>query len=281
MTVSTTQHLQSTVTLNSGHEMPMLGFGTWKIPDGQDVVRAVTHALDVGYRLIDTAKAYDNEAGVGEAIRAFGRREELFVTTKLWNEDHGSNAAEKAVDGSLRRLGLDYVDLFLIHWPCGMGFMDTWHAMERAVEAGKCRSIGLSNFQQDHLEKLLAECNIKPAVNQVEFHPWHTQPALHQFHREHGIQPQAWSPLMQGRFGEVAELAEIGRAHGKSSAQVLIRWDLQHGMATIPKASSKGHIEANAQVFDFALTDEQMARIDALDRGQRLGPDPYGFGVGG
>jgi len=157
MTVSTTEHLQATVTLNSGHEMPMLGFGTWKIDDGQEVVRAVTDALDIGYRLIDTAKAYGNESGVGEAIRAFGRREDLFVTTKLWNEDHGSRAAEEAVDGSLRRLGLDYVDLFLIHWPCGMRFMDTWRAMERAVEAGKCRSIGLSNFQQDHLEKLLGE----------------------------------------------------------------------------------------------------------------------------
>jgi len=281
MTVAAPEHLQATRTLNSGHDIPVLGFGTFKIPDGDEVRQAVAAALEVGYRLIDTASAYGNEAGVGRAIRDFGSREQLFVTTKLWNEDHGRAKALKALDQSLSRLGLDYVDLYLVHWPCGMGFMDTWHALERAVEAGKCRSIGVSNFQQDHLEKLLDECEIKPALNQVEFHPWHTQPDLHAYHREQGILPQAWSPLMQGRFGEVEELSAIGRELGKSAAQVLLRWDLQHALATIPKAASKDHIQANADVFDFALSDEQMARLDALDRGQRLGPDPYALGVTG
>ncbi len=274
---TTLDTLASTITLNNGLEMPMLGFGTNCLKEGAEAVAAVRDALEVGYRLIDTAKLYDNEVSVGRAIKDFGDREQVFLTTKLWHDDHGNVAG--ALDASLQRLDTDDVDLYLIHWPCGMGFMDTWRAMEKALADGKAKAIGVSNFQEPHLRTLLDEADVTPAVNQVEFHPWLTQPTLHEFHRDQGIVPQAWSPLMSGRFGEIKELTDIGETHGKAAPQVLVRWCLQHGVATIPRSAKRRHIESNADVFDFTLSDDEMTRIDALDQHRRLGPDPFEFPV--
>ena len=273
----TLDSLRSTVTLNNGVEMPVLGLGTWKLDDGSEAVSSVRDALEVGYRHLDTATAYKNEESVGRAVREFGDRDEVFITTKLWNEDHERVA--EAFDESRQRLGVDVIDLYLIHWPLGMDFMPTWKAMEKLHSDGKVRAIGLSNFMEPHLRTLLDGAEVKPAVDQVEMHPWLVQKPLHEYLRQQQIVSEAWSPLMQGRFDEAPELAEIGEAHGKHPAQVLIRWGLQHGAVMIPKSSSRSHIEANADVFDFQLSDDEMARLDGLDKHERLGPDPMKFGA--
>ena len=270
----------STVTLNNGIDIPLLGMGTFQIEDGPDCVSTVRDGLAIGYRLIDTAAFYGNEASVGQAIREFGERKDLFITTKVWNDDHGYDATQKALDTSLGHLGMDQVDLYLVHWPCGTEFMDTWRAMEKLLADGKTRAIGVSNFMVPHLETLLAGCSVPPAVNQVEFHPWLVQPPLHAFHRENNILSQAWSPLMQGRFGEVAELVDIARQTGKHPTQVLVRWALQLGVATIPKSADRAHLESNADVFDFVLTDEQMHRLNGVEQRERLGPNPFELAVG-
>lgn len=272
--------LNATSTLNNGIEMPMLGLGTWKAQDGNEAVAAVRDALDVGYRMIDTASAYDNEESVGQAVAEFGQRDELFITTKLWNDAHGHDAAVKACDASRKRLKLDVIDLYLIHWPLGTDFMDTWRGMEKLLADGKVRAIGVSNFMKPHLQTLLADADTKPAVNQVEFHPWLLQPELHEYHRQQGILSEAWSPLMQGRFAEVDGLEQIADAHGKSPAQVLIRWNLQLGVVSIPKSTDRSHIEANADVFDFKLTEDQMEILNTQGRHERLGPDPFEFKAG-
>ena len=276
-TTFTIESITDTAPLAEGVEIPVLGLGTWKAEDGREAVAAVRDALEIGYRHIDTAAAYGNEESVGQALREFGDRDQVFLTTKLWNADHGYDQTLQACDASRKRLGVDVIDLYLVHWPCGMEFMDTWRAMEQLLSDGKVRAIGVSNFLEAHLRTLLDSASVKPALNQIETHPWLVQAPLHQFHREHGIVSEAWSPLMQGKFNDIPELAEIGETHGKSPAQVLLRWDLQLGVVTIPKSTDRGHLEANADVFDFRLTDDQMSRISALDRHERLGPDPSTF----
>ncbi|MFW6060485.1 MAG: aldo/keto reductase, partial [Phycisphaeraceae bacterium] len=249
--------------------------GTWRASD-DEAADAVTAALDVGYRHIDTAAVYRNEAGVGRAIAAHDvPRDEVFVTTKVWNDAirAGADEVQRAVDASLDRLGFEQVDLVLLHWAVG-DYVDAWAGLEAAYDAGKARAIGVSNFMVEHLEHLLQRARVAPMVNQVEFHPYLVQPELLRFCREQGIQHEAWAPLMQGRVMDVAEVRRVAEAHGKTPAQVAIRWCLQRGSVTIPKSVHRARIEQNADVFDFELTTEQMQALDALDRNERVGPDP-------
>jgi len=271
--------ISATATLDHGVEIPRLGFGTFKIEDGDPVVEAVTTAIEAGYRHIDTAAVYQNEAGVGRAVRECGvPREELFVTTKCWNDDlrKGPEAIGPALDASLDRLGLDHVDLYLVHWPAG-DFVSYWPAFEALPDTGKTRAVGVSNFTVAHLKRLFEAATRKPAVNQIEYHPRLQQPELQGFSEAHGVVVEAWSPLLQGKLDELDGVDAIAEAHGKTAAQVVLRWELQKGVVTIPKSSTPGRIRENADVFDFTLSDEQMASIDALDAGERIGPDPDDF----
>ncbi|MFF2777534.1 aldo/keto reductase [Streptomyces sp. NPDC058052] len=265
-----------TVTLNNGVEIPQLGFGVFQVADDATTA-AVTAALESGYRSIDTAAVYGNEAGVGRALGASGlAREDLFVTTKLWNADQGYDATLRAFDASLAKLGLDYVDLYLIHWPTPARdlYRDSWRALERLAGEGRIRAAGVSNFQPDHLRRLMDDATLVPAVNQVELHPALQQSELRAFHGEHRIATEAWSPLAQGAVLDDPALLAIAAAHGKSPAQVVIRWHLQLGNVVIPKSVTPARIRANIDVFDFVLTDEETAAIAGLDRGLRTGPHP-------
>ncbi|GAB3497168.1 aldo/keto reductase [Nocardiopsis coralliicola] len=268
------------VTLNNGLSMPQLGFGVWQVPDAE-AHTAVAEALRVGYRSIDTAKVYANETGTGRAIAESGiAREDLFVTTKLWNDEHGRDAALRAFDASLERLGLEYVDLYLIHWPVpSQGtYVETWKALEEIYASGRAKAIGVSNFTEATLGRLLAEADVVPALNQIELHPDFPQEKMRSLHAEHGIATEAWSPLGQGK-GLLDEpvLAEIGQAHGATPAQVVLRWHLQVGNVAIPKSVTPSRIAENFDVFGFALSDAEVARVSALDSGNRLGPDPDGM----
>ena len=265
-------------TLNNNVKMPMLGLGVYKVEDGAVTVDTVKSALDADYRLIDTAAIYQNEESVGQALREAGiPREDVFVTTKLWNEFHGFDEALQAFQDSLDRLGLEYVDLFLIHWPMPRfgKFVETYKALEQLYEEGRVRAIGVSNFEIEHLEQIIQSCSIVPAVNQVEIHPYLSQKELIAFCKRYDIQIQAWSPLMKGREAlEDETIVKIAKAHGKSPAQVILRWHLQNGVAVIPKSVTPSRIKENIQVFDFTLTKEEMAAIDALNRDERTGSDP-------
>jgi diketogulonate reductase-like aldo/keto reductase len=270
MTVS----IQDYALLNNGVKMPRLGLGVWKVTDPGDVERAIHAAVQTGYRSIDTASFYKNEAEVGQAIRSCGvPREELFITTKIWNEDQGYDKTLAAFEESRKRLGLDVVDLLLIHWPGKDKYIDTWRAFEKLYREGFVRAIGVSNFQIHHLDKLIEASEIVPAVNQVEFHPLLTQKELLAYTKEKGIQLEAWSPLMQGNLDQPV-LKEIAAKYGKTPAQVVLRWDLQHGVVTIPKSITPSRIAENADIFDFELTAEDMDRIDSLNQNHRFGPDP-------
>ncbi|GMX62852.1 aldo/keto reductase YtbE [Paenibacillus elgii] len=277
-----TTHLQATTTLNNGKAMPWFGIGVFKVEDGPELVDAVKAAVAHGYRSIDTAAIYDNERSVGQAIHEALQktglsREDLFVTSKVWNADLGYEATLAAYETSLEKLGLDYLDLYLIHWPVAGKYKDAWRALEALYKAGRVKAIGVSNFQIHHLEDLMKDAEIKPMVNQVELHPRLSQQALRDFCARHDIQIEAWSPLMQGQLLDNPVLQEIGARHGKSIAQVILRWDLQHGIVTIPKSTKAHRIIENASVFDFELTNEEMARIDALNQNLRVGPDPDNF----
>ncbi|MBQ1093637.1 aldo/keto reductase [Streptomyces sp. B93] len=265
-----------TVTLNNGVEIPQLGFGVFQVPDAETTA-AVTEALRAGYRSIDTAAVYGNEAGVGKALAASDTpREDLFVTTKLWNADQGHDATLRAFDASLAKLGLDYVDLYLIHWPTPARdlYRESWKAIERLVAEGRVRSAGVSNFQPAHLRRLLDDTSLVPAVNQIELHPGLQQAGLRALHAELGIVTEAWSPLAQGAvLGDDAITAIAGR-HGRSPAQVVLRWHLQLGNVVIPKSVTPARIRENIDVLDFTLSEEEMSAIAALDRGLRTGPDP-------
>ncbi|MBE1444512.1 aldo/keto reductase [Paenibacillus sp. OAS669] len=269
-----TQHISDSTVLSNGVKMPWLGLGVWKTQNGEEVIQAVKAAIQAGYRSIDTAAVYGNEEGVGTAIKDCGiSRDELFITTKVWNADQGYDSTLKAFDESRRKLGLDVIDLYLIHWPVKGKYKDTWRALEKLYKDGAVRAIGVSNFLVHHLEDLLADCEIKPMVDQVEFHPLLTQPELRSFCPQHQIQLEAWSPLMQGNL-DIPLLAELGAKYGKSPAQIVLRWDLQHGVVTIPKSISANRIQENGNVFDFQLTQDEMASIDALNKEHRFGPHP-------
>ncbi|MFG2951421.1 aldo/keto reductase [Streptomyces adustus] len=265
-----------TVTLNNGVEIPQLGFGVFQVPDDATAA-AVTAALETGYRSIDTAAIYGNEAGVGRALAASGLpRDELFVTTKLWNADQGYDATLRAFDASLAKLGLDHVDLYLIHWPAPARdlYRDSWRALERLAGEGRIRAAGVSNFQPDHLLRLMSDSALVPAVNQIELHPGLQQTELRAFHAEHGIATEAWSPLAQGAVLDDRSVGDLAARYGKSPAQIVLRWHLQLGNIVIPKSVTPTRIRENFEVFDFALTDEEMRAVAALDRGLRTGPHP-------
>ncbi|MFJ5589678.1 aldo/keto reductase [Streptomyces noursei] len=264
------------VTLNNGVTMPQLGFGVFQVPD-EETTAAVTTALEAGYRSIDTAAIYGNERGVGKALAASGlRREDLFVTTKLWNDDQGHDRTLAAFDASLDKLGLDHVDLYLIHWPAPARdlYVETYQALERILADGRARAIGVSNFQVPHLQRLLEHTGVTPVVNQVELHPGLQQTALRAFHAEHGIATEAWSPLAQGAVLDDPAIVVIAATHGVTPAQVVLRWHLQTGNIVIPKSVTPARIRQNLDVFGFALTDADLAALAGLDRGLRTGPDP-------
>ncbi|GIP46519.1 glyoxal reductase [Paenibacillus sp. J53TS2] len=272
-------HLQDTVTLNNGVQMPWLGLGVFKAKEGDEVVQAVKSAIRHGYRSIDTASAYRNEEGVGQAVQSALqenslRREDVFITSKVWNSEQGYETTLKSFDDSLKRLGLEYLDLFLVHWPVKGKYKETWRALEQVYAEGKVRAIGVSNFQIHHLEDLLSEAKVVPVVNQVEFHPYLTQKDLLSYCRDKGIQLEAWSPLGQGHLLEHETLQGIAAKVGKTVAQVILRWDLQLGVVTIPKSVREARILENADVFDFELSTEDILAIDGLNRNQRFGSDP-------
>ncbi|XOS91409.1 aldo/keto reductase [Brevibacillus laterosporus] len=276
------KNLQATTTLHNGTKMPWFGIGVFKVEEGSELVSAVKSAIKHGYRSIDTAAIYGNETSVGQAIHEGIQktnlpREDLFVTSKVWNADLGYEATLAAFETSLDKLGLEYLDLYLIHWPVKGKYKEAWRALEKLYKDGRVKAIGVSNFQVHHLEDLMEEAEIKPMINQVEFHPYLTQKELITFCRAHNIQMEAWSPLMQGQLLDNPVLQEIADKHGKTVAQVILRWDLQHGVITIPKSTKEHRIVENASVFDFELTQEEMDRIDALNQNHRVGPDPDNF----
>lgn len=271
-------NIKDTTKLANGVEMPWLGLGTWKASEGGEVEQAIQWALELGYRSIDTASAYNNERGVGSAIRDSGiPRNEIFVTTKLWNDDQGYDQALRAFDESLRRLGLDYVDLYLIHWPVRGKVHDSWRALEQIYKEERARAIGVSNFMQHHLQHLLEQAQIQPTVNQIEFHPELQSPELFQFCHDRQIRIEAWSPLIRGKVFEIPALQEIAAKYSKTPGQITLRWQLQRGVVTIPKSVTREHIESNAGLFDFHLEADDMSRIDDLNKDQRMGPDPDTF----
>lgn len=271
--------MTTTVTLHGGVEMPRLGIGMWRAGGGQVAAEVVRMALEVGYRLFDTAAMYGNEDGVGRGIATSDvPRDDIFVTTKVWNTDQGYDSTLRAFEASRERLGLDTVDLYLVHWPVPDRRLDTWRAMERLHDEGACRAIGVSNYLVEHLEEVLAFGSVPPAVNQIELHPYNhaSRRDVVDFCREHGIVVEAYSPLTRGRRFDDPPLAAIAREHGRSPAQVLIRWGLQHGFVEIPKSSHPGRMRENADVFGFELTDAEMATLDARDEALAVSWDPTG-----
>jgi 2,5-diketo-D-gluconate reductase A len=267
------------VLLNNGVEIPQLGFGVFKVPPEQ-TEETTRVALEVGYRHVDTAQMYGNEAGVGRAVRAAGLpRDEVFVTSKLDNGNHARDAALKSFDGTLAELGFDHVDLVLIHWPLPevSDYVETWHAMEEIYRSGRARAIGVSNFQPHHLRRLLAASEVVPAVNQIEVHPYLVQDDVRAFGAEHGIVTEAWAPIARGRVLDDPAITAIAERLGRTPAQVTLRWAIQRGDVVFPKSVTRSRIEENFRLFDFELSADDMARITALDRHERTGPDPDTF----
>lgn len=267
--------IDSTTTLKNGVEMPRFGLGVYKSEAGEEVETAVKTAIQTGYRMIDTASFYKNEESVGKAIRESGvSRDDLFITTKVWNDEQGYDETREAFERSRSRLGLEAIDLYLIHWPVTKTFEDTWRAMETLYEEGKVRAIGVSNFHKQHIETLMQTCKVEPMVNQVELHPWLNQRDLHHYCQTKGIQIEAWSPLARGKkFGDPF-MKEIAGRHGKTEAQVILRWMLQKEIVTIPKSVTVSRIQENADLFDFELSLEEVSAIDQLDTNERIGKNP-------
>jgi methylglyoxal/glyoxal reductase len=272
-------NLQETTKLYNGVQMPWFGLGVFKVEIGPELVNAVKFAIKHGYRSIDTAAIYGNEEGVGQAIREamteYGiKREDLFITSKVWNSDLGYQSTIEAYETSLRKLGLDYLDLYLIHWPVEDKYVEAWRALETIYKEGKVKAIGVSNFQVHHLKQIMKDAEIKPMVNQVEYHPRLTQQEVKTFCDNNGIQFEAWSPLMQGQLFDNPLLKEIAHKYNKTVAQVILRWDLQNGVVTIPKSTRDHRIVENTAIFDFELSNEDMDRISDLNENHRVGPDP-------
>lgn len=278
------QHLSPTITLNDTNIMPQLGLGVWQVENGADTERSVEFALEKGYRLVDTAAVYGNEEGVGAAIAKSGvPREELFITTKLWNSDQGKENVRDAFETSLRKLGLEYIDLYLIHWPMPKkaAFIETWSVFEELQREGKIRSIGVSNFRIEDLDELLKHATVKPAVNQIELHPYFTQQKLRNYCSDRDIQVESWSPIggSKGSLLQDPLLIEIGKRHGKSPAQIVIRWHIQNGLIVIPKSTREERITQNIDVFNFELSADELADISSLNKNERVGPDPATMNV--
>ncbi|MCY8233298.1 aldo/keto reductase [Priestia endophytica] len=276
------KNLQDTVTLYNGVKMPGFGLGVFKVEEGKELVEAVKNAIKHGYRSIDTAAIYGNEEGVGvgvkEALEENNlRREDLFITSKVWNDGLSYEETISAYEESLKKLGLDYLDLYLIHWPGKDQYKESWRALETLYKEGKVKAIGVSNFEVHHLEGLLKQAEIKPMINQVEYHPRLTQSEVKAFCEENEIRFEAWSPLMQGELLQNEELTHIAKHHGKSVAQIILRWDVQNGVITIPKSTKEHRIIENANIFDFQLTKEEMQQISSLNENRRVGPNPNEF----
>lgn len=272
--------LQDTTTLHNGVKMPWFGLGVFKVQEGQEVIDAVKYAIKAGYRSIDTAAVYQNEEGVGQGIRESGiDRKELFVTTKVWNSDQGYDSTLKAFDTSMNKLGLDYLDLYLIHWatPARGLYKETWRALEKLYKDKRVRAIGVSNFHIPHLQDLMTDAEVKPMVNQVEYHPRLTQVELLEYCKKNQIQLEAWSPLMQGQLLDDPTLKGIAEKYNKSVAQVILRWDIQNGVVMIPKSIKEQRIIENANIFDFELSEEDMNQINAMNQNHRIGPNPDEF----
>jgi diketogulonate reductase-like aldo/keto reductase len=271
-------HITDCTTLHNGVRMPWLGLGVFQISDGYSVKKVIKDALDIGYRSIDTAVIYGNEVGVGNAVNESNLdRNDIFITTKVWNSQQGYDNTLRAFDQSIKKLNLDYLDLYLIHWPVEGKFSQTWKALETLHREKRVRAIGVSNFLPHHLKELLKSAEIVPMVNQVEFHPFLVQKDLLQMCAEHQIQVEAWSPLMKGRNLNHPLFIELAGKYSKTPAQIILRWDLQHKVVTIPKSEHSERIKENAQIFDFEISEEDMHRIDGLENGTRVGPDPNNF----
>ncbi|MER3319428.1 MAG: aldo/keto reductase [Allomuricauda sp.] len=270
--------LQGSFELHNGVQMPYFGLGVYLSKDGSEVINAVKEALNHGYRHIDTAAIYNNEEGVGKGVQESNvDRKDIFLVSKVWNTDQGYDSTLKAFDASLERLGTDYLDLYLIHWPKGELSKETWKALEKLYKEKRVRAIGVSNFLQHHLEDLLTSAEIVPMVNQMEFHPYLVQQDLIDFCKSKGIQYEAWSPLMQGNIFDLDIMKNLASKYNKTIAQIVLRWDLQKGVVTIPKSSKKERIIANSDLFDFELSEEDVQLLDGLDKGKRFGPDPDNF----
>lgn len=270
------QQIGDTKELRGGIRMPWVGLGVWKTK-ADEVTQAVQYALDAGYRSIDTAAVYGNEEGVGKALQATSiPRDLLFITTKVWNADQGFDSTLRAFEESRRKLQLEVIDLYLVHWPVKGKYKETWKALVKLQKEGYVRAIGVSNFQPHHLQDIIDDSGVVPVVNQVEFHPLLQQTELRAFCRQHEIQLEAWSPLMQGNL-DLPLLSELADKYGKTPAQIILRWDLQHGVVTIPKSVRESRIRENSDIFDFTLSDEDMTRIDGLNQNKRFGADPDNF----
>lgn len=268
------QDIKSYTVLSNGVKMPWLGFGTYKVEDGNTVISSVKEALKIGYSHIDTASYYGNEEGVGTAIKENGvPREDIFLVSKVWNSDQGYDKTLKSFQDSIKKLGTDYLDLFLIHWPQPLS-KETWKALEKLYKEGSVKAIGVSNFFVDHLKWLLEDAEIKPMVNQVEFHPRLIQKDLIEFCRKNSIQLEAWSPLMRGKVFQIELLQDLAKKYDKTISQIVLRWDLQMGVVTIPKSVTPSRIKENADIFDFEISKEDMDRIQQLDKGLRGGSNP-------
>jgi len=269
-----------TVTLNNGVEMPQLGFGVWQITPDERATQAVLTAFDAGYRAVDTARIYTNEGGVGAALEASDlARSDVFVTTKLWNNEQGYDSVLRAFDNSLAKLGTDYIDMYLVHWPVPFHnrYVETWRAFEKLYADGRVRAIGVSNFEPDHLRTLLDSANVVPALNQIEFHPYLQQHELFALHRELGIATESWSPLGQGTVLGDPVIGAIADRLGRTPAQVILRWQLQLGNIVVPKSATESRIRENIALFDFELSEDDMAAFAAIHRGERVGQHPNDF----
>lgn len=270
--------LQDTTTLHNGVKMPWFGLGVYKVQEGEEALNSVKAAIKAGYKAIDTAALYENEESVGQAIKESGvAREELFITTKVWNSDQRNDSVLEAFETSLKKLGLEYVDLYLVHWPVKEKYKQTWKVLEQLYKEGRVRAIGVSNFNIRQLEDLLSDAEIKPMVNQVELHPLLSQPELREYCKKQEIQIEAWAPLGQGRLLEHEVLTEIAARYNKSTAQVILRWDLQNEIVTIPKSVKEHRIIENADIFDFELSPSDIEKINSLNENKRFGADPETF----